>query len=174
MRNTPEISVIIPYYKKRFYFQKTLNSILKQSFQKFEVIIVYDDLNKLPPGQMGVIQATHLFEFLPLDPIKDYFKKVVNLLRPGGKFVFTYNNCEHTNSLDFCANGYRTYCTKELMSNVVKSFGLDIIDEQTWQGSHSFMIVQKPGELQTIKESNGLVKVDLNTNENPITNEQIG
>ena len=60
------------------------------------------------------------------------------------------------------------------MSNVVKSFGLDIIDEQTWQGSHSFMIVQKPGELQTIKESNGLVKVDLNTNENPITNEQIG
>ena len=154
--------------------------VAKSSRERFNTFFaqrrlrVYDDLDKLPQGQMGVIQATHLFEFLPLDPIKDYFKKVVNLLRPGGKFVFTYNNCEHTNSLDFCANGYRTYCTKELMSNAVTSFGLDIIDEQTWQGSHSFMIVQKPGELQTIKESNGLVKVDLNTNENPITNEQIG
>ena len=59
----PEVSIIIPYYKKKFYFQKTLNSILKQSFQKFEVIIIYDDLNKnelggfAPGPSCGVMAA---------------------------------------------------------------------------------------------------------------------
>tara|TARA_Y100000816_G_C26081832_1_gene570284 strand:+ start:1061 stop:1834 length:774 start_codon:yes stop_codon:yes gene_type:complete len=50
MRNIPEVSIIIPYYKKRFFFQKTINSILNQSFQKFEIIIIYDDLNKTELG----------------------------------------------------------------------------------------------------------------------------
>ena len=37
------ISIIIPYYKKKKYIKPTILSILKQSYQKFEVIIIYDD-----------------------------------------------------------------------------------------------------------------------------------
>ena len=37
------VSVIIPYYKKKDYIRKSINSILKQSYQKFEIIIIYDD-----------------------------------------------------------------------------------------------------------------------------------
>ncbi len=53
MRNIPEVSIIIPYYKKKIFFQKTVNSILNQSFQKFEIIIIYDDLNK---SELGFIK----------------------------------------------------------------------------------------------------------------------
>ena len=36
-------SIIIPYYKKKKYFQKTIESIKRQTYKNYEVIIVYDD-----------------------------------------------------------------------------------------------------------------------------------
>ena len=49
MRNPPLVSVIIPYHKKKIYFEKTINSILDQNYKKFEIILIYDDddLNEL-------------------------------------------------------------------------------------------------------------------------------
>ena len=40
------ISIIITFYKKKNFLKKTLNSIIKQSYQNFEIIFVYDDENK--------------------------------------------------------------------------------------------------------------------------------
>ena len=39
------ISIIIPYYKKIDYIEKTILSILDQTYKNFEIIIVYDDHN---------------------------------------------------------------------------------------------------------------------------------
>ena len=40
------ISIVIPYHKKKFFFKETLQSINKQSYKNFEVIIIYDDIDK--------------------------------------------------------------------------------------------------------------------------------
>ncbi len=40
------VSIIIPYYKKKKYFEKTLKSICNQSYKKNELIIIYDDNDK--------------------------------------------------------------------------------------------------------------------------------
>ena len=45
MKNYPLVSVVIPYHKKKFYFKKTINSILNQNYKKFEIILIYDDDN---------------------------------------------------------------------------------------------------------------------------------
>ncbi len=36
------VSVVIPYFKKREYIQRCIQSVLVQNYQKFEIIIVYD------------------------------------------------------------------------------------------------------------------------------------
>ena len=41
--NIVKISIIIPYYKKSFFILDTINSILKQTFNNFEIIIVDDE-----------------------------------------------------------------------------------------------------------------------------------
>ncbi len=40
------ISVIIPYYKKKEYLANTLNSVLNQSYENLEIILIYDDQEK--------------------------------------------------------------------------------------------------------------------------------
>jgi len=37
------VSIILPYYKKKKFIQKTIKSIQNQSYGNFELIIVYDD-----------------------------------------------------------------------------------------------------------------------------------
>ena len=39
-------SIIIPYYKKKTYIKKTINSVLNQSYNKIEVILISDDEDK--------------------------------------------------------------------------------------------------------------------------------
>lgn len=40
------VSVIIPYYKKKKYIEKTLFSVISQTYKKTEIIIIYDDQDK--------------------------------------------------------------------------------------------------------------------------------
>ena len=41
------VSIIIPYYKKKYFFKKTINSILNQTYKNYEIIVIYDDSKKL-------------------------------------------------------------------------------------------------------------------------------
>ena len=45
MSFSPKVSIIIPYYRKKKFFFKTIKSLLNQSFKNFEIIIIYDDYN---------------------------------------------------------------------------------------------------------------------------------
>ncbi len=45
MKKNPLVSIIIPYFKKRSYIDKTLKSVIAQTYKKYEIIIIYDDIN---------------------------------------------------------------------------------------------------------------------------------
>ncbi len=37
------VSIIIPYYKKKEFIKKTVNSVINQTYSNIEIIIIYDD-----------------------------------------------------------------------------------------------------------------------------------
>ena len=39
-------SIIIPYYRKKTFFEKTIKSLLNQTYKNFEIIVIYDDEDK--------------------------------------------------------------------------------------------------------------------------------
>jgi len=40
------VSIVIPFKKKKKYFSSTINSICNQTFKNYEVILIYDDIDK--------------------------------------------------------------------------------------------------------------------------------
>jgi len=42
----PLISIIIPYYKKKKFFKNTIKSVLEQTHKNYEIILIYDDVDK--------------------------------------------------------------------------------------------------------------------------------
>ena len=46
MKKKPLISIVITYYKKKKFIEKTINSILSQTYKNYELIFVYDDEDK--------------------------------------------------------------------------------------------------------------------------------
>ena len=49
MKKTPKVSIVIPLYNKEKFIAQTLNSILSQTFQDWECIVVDDGSNDLGP-----------------------------------------------------------------------------------------------------------------------------
>ncbi len=131
------VSIIIPYYKKKKYIKKTIDSIKLQTYRNFEVIIVYDDedhsdlifinkiiktdnrirliINKKSLGagrsrNVGISKAKARFiAFLDAD---DLWKK--NKIKLQLNYMIK-------NNLDFCHTSYEILDKKNIKKRVMKA-----------------------------------------------------
>jgi len=119
----------------------------------------YNTIEELPDNGIGQAFCFGKYEHWPLDPFKEEASIIYRKLRDGGKFYFTYNNCEKAPSLEFCG-GFRAYQTESLVSNMLYGLGFDKVENIEFNnGTHTVMIVKKPGELESKKS--GPASVDI-------------
>ena len=158
---------------------KEIKQRLKAKFNEYYAarrLRIYNKIDDIPINQVGFATCINMFEYMPLDPIKDITKQVFNCLRPGGKFLLSYNNCDHAKSLSLLNYDFRSLNTRELMESLLYGQGFDVVSTgDSDDGAWTWLLVAKPGDLTTQKLSAGsinIVEKDYTWDEFPLNIQQ--
>lgn len=127
--------------------------------------IVNRNFSKLPQEQFGFVLCWDNFNHLSLDKIEKYIREVWKLLRPGGFFTFSYNNCdlEETVYKVECRGG--SYASTRRLTKLFDEIGYEIVElrdiktEDAFNAYISWATIKKPGNRSTVKASQALAQI---------------
>jgi SAM-dependent methyltransferase len=115
--------------------------------------------NQLPKQQFGIIVAVNFLNFRPMRIIKQYLHECFALLKPGGHFVFTYNNCDYPIGVDNFENSYYCYTPGRQVAELCKQAGFRIAASFDLENNVSWFELQRPGKLTSIRGGQTLGKI---------------
>lgn len=119
----------------------------------------YDRILELPSNQLGLVVNINRFEYMPINAVNTIIEQVFQVLRPGGKFIFSYNDCNTRGSLKLIEHGFRCYNTFELMNTNLITTGFSDIKHGCENDAWSWIITTKPGLLTSNKASSIDIKL---------------
>ena len=111
----------------------------------------YPILQQLPDTQFGLVLAYNYFNFRPFEILKKYFSEVFNKLKPGGLFIFTFNDCDRASAVKLVENYYCCYTPGYLVKELAQSMGFEIEYSYNDHGPVTWLELKKPGILSSIK-----------------------
>ncbi len=118
------------------------------------------DLSALPEGQVGFVFAWNVFNYFPLENLKQYLLEIYRVMRPGGVMMFSYNNGENPVCIEYVEIGWMSYMPKTLLVNLCRdAIGFDIIETFDREDNIHWIEVRKPGKLSTVKSHQVLGKI---------------
>lgn len=109
------------------------------------------DLSELPQNQFGFIFSWNVFDYFPLQHVDAFLKQGMNLLKPGGVMMFSYNNCDVVQCAEYAENGFRSWMPKSLLTKTCTDIGFEIINYGHTEETISWIEIKKPGTLKTVK-----------------------
>ncbi len=113
--------------------------------------LVDHNLSALPKDQFAFVFSWGYFNYVSIDTIKQYLKQVFSLLRPGGTFMFSYNDGDTPSGAGMAENFAQTYMPKSMLLPLCESLGFDIADIYDFETNVSWVEIKRPGELHTVK-----------------------
>jgi SAM-dependent methyltransferase len=116
-------------------------------------------LSKLPDNQFGMCLAYNFFNFTPIQVIEKYLVEIFSKLKPGGRLMMTFNDCDNEKAVRLAESYYTCYTPGRLVKEIAQRVGYEIYfiwndnDPSTW------LELQKPGILTTLRGGQALAKV---------------
>jgi len=139
----------------RDFIDSTKSKFTPEYQQRLRSYLIRDtDFNVLPCAQMGFVFCWNFLNYRSLDTVKEYLKSVKELLRPGGIFMFSYNNGDLHESAGYAEGHWMSYIPKSMLIPLCESLGYKIYYSDDVRGHGtvtSWLEIQKPGELHTVK-----------------------
>lgn len=121
--------------------------------------LVNHDLSGLPVNQMNFVFSWGYFNYVSLDTMKQYLRQVYSVLRPGGIFMFSYNDGDTPAGAGMAENFAQTYMPKSMLVPLCESLGFEIDQEFDFEPNISWIEIRKPGTLETVKAHQVLGKL---------------
>ena len=113
--------------------------------------LVDHKLSVLPQKQFGFVFSWGYFNYISMPTMRKYLKQVFNLLRPGGVFMFSYNDADTPAGAGMAENFAQSYMPNSLLVPLVKELGYEIIAETQPTANISWIEIKRPGVLTTVK-----------------------
>lgn len=113
--------------------------------------LVDHNLSELPQGQFAFIFSWGYFNYVSMDTMKTYLKQAYDLLRPGGVFMFSYNDGDSPGGAGMAEKMARAYTPKSVLLAVCEGLGYEILHIADHGPAISWLEIKKPGELFTVK-----------------------
>jgi SAM-dependent methyltransferase len=108
-------------------------------------------LSQLPADQFGFVFSWNFFNYLSLENIHRYLTQIFDLLRPGGTFMFSYNNADMPAAASYADSYFMSYAPKSLLIPLCEQCGFIVASSTDLEPAISWVELRKPGELKMIK-----------------------
>lgn len=108
-------------------------------------------MSVLPQNQFGFVFCWNFLNYCSLDTIKEYLKTVKDLLRPGGVFMFSYNDGDRPGGAGMAENFFMSYMPRSMLVPLCESLGYEIVADEARDRTVSWLEIRKPGTLETVK-----------------------
>jgi len=118
-------------------------------------------LTAIPEAQIGFCFAFHFFNFKPMEIIEQYFKEIYVKLKPGGIFVFTFNNCSRPFCADLAERKLRTYTPYDHVIRILLASGFKLLNTIEDHEELCWIECVKPGEFTSIRGGQVLGKLSV-------------
>ena len=117
----------------------------------------------LPRAQFGLVYAFQYFETKPWEVLQRYLNEIFVLLRPGGVFFFSYNDCDQWRSVGSTEHYVGSYTPGRLVHKHIQELGYEIINQYYDQANISWLEIRKPGEPDSIRGAQALARPLIKT-----------
>lgn len=119
----------------------------------------------LPKQQFSFVLLWNVLNYISVDRFEYYIKQAYELLRPGGTFMFSYNNTDIEQSAVLAELDINSYANARIIKTLAKKIGFEIFKFEDLPTGDSMLAyaswveLRKPGELTTIKAHQALAQI---------------
>jgi SAM-dependent methyltransferase len=105
----------------------------------------------LPENQFGFVLSVDYLDYKPLNIINRYLVDIFRRLRPGGTFMFTYNNCNQVYGARNVENNFKCYTPGTEVINLAQQAGYKVSKHFDEFEHISWLELTKPGDLASLR-----------------------
>jgi SAM-dependent methyltransferase len=134
-------------------YQRRLRYYVIEEYTSTDIFV------NLPQKQFGFVYAFYYFDFKPLEIIQKYLDEVFALLRSGGTFLFSFNDCDQWRAVGSVEHHFHCYTPGRLILQHARNIGYEIVHVHSDLSGTTWVEIKKPGVLDSIRGAQALAGV---------------